>query len=433
MSKIKKFIGFGTLFIITILFVVWLYSAWYESNKEFVLHLKGVKRGKSIDSCGENFNYQLAKEEKFLEQFLRGYFKSLSLKGDSKIAKQFFINGYSNFNVYIILSSESEAYMEMNHGEGNLLYDCVKYPVQMSAFSGLGIDPRVTFDFKSHPNFLAEYKSAPFAISTERNSMMIIQQIEAIQRQPHFFRMGPNSLILLQSSKIIFETQKFKNRKSSDGLIFLSSEKSFEPFIDKAYNFGRQFASGDITNYILFSNEFRRYQAETRLRPLVESIELKKSENDKGVRIYQIWESRNDLMKLQKEAEALNMDASDLKHLMEDPSLKPKDGIFLWYYRNHLEFVIQWALLNLAICFAYFFAYINFDKLYNYNPLVSVIPITVLNKYVLGIKPPDLSLLFCFIPISIWILCLYICHLLKKYEIPGNKFRNFVGTRRNPK
>jgi hypothetical protein len=330
------------------IFVLW--AIYFNGDK---YEISNIVIRPSVQRFRRDFSKEIQTTRVFVERFINSYQDVIEEEVNPLFKTSFPLSKGRNIGAFVVFSTVSEAALKINPSAQNeLICECTKYPVQMASFSGLDmIGSNVQLN-KPYEEALKEYNSEKgfTVIHVPPSSVFIMTYMTFSSNYPKFFSFSKNSLVILVDVTMKMRFPDANCTIDMKPLTFITGENDFSFALDKADEYGQDFAHNQIRQLFETSEFFKMALLDQRLSPKAIIINQKYSRAEKDLEYkYPYWEFKKDVNELKGEAKANGIDASYIDDLLKYPSNQPKDGYLLRYYPNHFWFSVQWIVINIVL------------------------------------------------------------------------------------
>jgi hypothetical protein len=204
------------------------------SNKTY--KVDDITRHPSVANCKRPLDHDFESSRLFSERFINAYLNVLRREVKPNFYHSFYL-GKEPFQIKAIFSSDSESFIHISPGANNeLQVQCVEYPVQMSLFTGLGIEGQNARLKISPEDALKMYQAIPgiFAAADE-DSVFYAYDFTLDLARPKAINVSKRSIAVLMNVRIL--TTKINPKLSPvvfDHINFINSDKDFSWALEKA-------------------------------------------------------------------------------------------------------------------------------------------------------------------------------------------------------
>jgi hypothetical protein len=256
--------------------------------------------------------------------------------------------------VRAIFSSQNECSINFFPSEKNdMEVYLVKYPVQLSLFSGIGLGhSNISLNVPYEEALIQYAKATPMFRFGKDDIHMTVENLTLSTPFPKVFTFAKNSIAILEHVSIELRQSDDTNppRQIIPYVALLTGERDFSFAIDKGKELGQELAEQEIRELFISSKFFRQALVYEKLIPVARDISNKVSRAQKDPSFeYPYWQFKKDVEKLKELALQSGTDATFIGELFRDQRTRPHDGFLLWYYPDYLRFSIQWAVINVVL------------------------------------------------------------------------------------
>lgn len=371
----------------------------------------------SLNRFNKNFNNEISASKEFAERFVRSYsniikkeispsfYNAFPLANNKIISARLFLSSADETFIYFYPASKSEFFV-----------DCSAYPIQIALYAGLdspnsGVKPIIPIE-----ELLYRYRvnTGMFNLSND-NIVITISRLTLNSPFPKLFNFSRHSIVILDNVAIELRDDNNNVRRVINEYVgIMTGDRDFSFSLEKAESIGADIAKHHILSLFINSNLFREFLAYKNWSPLVKDILLNMSRANKDITFeYPLWKVKDDIINLKFEANKVGIDTSYIDELFKDPSLAPRDGVLLFYYKDYFGFAVQWITINIGL-----FLILVALNLYRKNIKATLIPLTnkitpaivlSINYWVFDSRPKFIDYKYWIIPGIIFVVCMGLC------------------------
>lgn len=444
-----KSIWYWTIPIPVLLCILLFLFGWNETYRYSIANIVELDSVRTSSAPTNSRAIQAARH--FSEEIINGYLERLRTRVSPSFQSEFPFWEAKGISVRFVFSSVAESLLYLFRSDTNTLYvDLLPIPVQSALMHGLiSLDgPVRTIDTgklsmeairraargKGRPPGGIPTHGIVSILSGPKEAQLSLQNGLQLFDFPYKYSLGAvfgGTFKVANTAEWYVEAlgSSISFDLSPDGPIIISGQSDLSwtsdpkrsPNVELGKWLGASLADSDITNLLVKSQLFRKAQADVALKPLADEIlgKMARAAKDPDYS-YPLWQQEQEIQKLRSKAKTMVFAVEDAyvdQLLARQPAFTT--GFLFRYFRNSIEFMWQWACINLGIIVLLSIAHMTFDhlsiqlKAFVGQTIVGAAIMSINAGWIVSHKPDAVAGWYLVMPGVLWFVAFYVWFLFK--------------------